>query len=91
MRAIAAVRLALQILGAVVLTLTCSAGSALAQAGATTGLMGRVTDSSGAVVPGVTVTLTTSTPAASASSRPASTATGRHAFSLPEPIACSSS
>jgi hypothetical protein len=33
-------------------------GTALAQSGATTGLMGRVTDSSGAGVPGVTITLT---------------------------------
>ena len=56
MRVIAALRFALPC--AVLLLLTCSAGPALAQSGATTGLTGRVTDSSGAAVPGVSVTLT---------------------------------
>ena len=41
-----------------VLLLTLSVDAALAQAGASTGLMGRVTDSSAAAVPGAAVTLT---------------------------------
>ena len=50
-------RLALR--GSLVVALwTLPLDSALAQAGASTGLMGRVTDSSGAGVPGVAVTLT---------------------------------
>ena len=44
--------------GVVLLLLTGLAAPVFAQAGATTGLRGRVVDSSGAAVPGVTVTLT---------------------------------
>src|SRR5688572_9090239 len=58
MRAMAGRRLALQALGAAALLLTLSVDLAVAQSGASTGLMGQVTDSSGAAVPGVTVTLT---------------------------------
>ena len=42
----------------VALLLAVSANSVHAQAGASTGLMGRVTDSSGAAIPGVAVTIT---------------------------------
>ncbi len=58
MSANAVVRLTMRALGAIALLLVVLVGPARAQAGASTGLMGRVNDSSGAGVPGVTVTLT---------------------------------
>ena len=58
MSANAVVRLTMRALGAIALLLVVLVGPARAQAGASTGLMGRVTDSSGAGVPGVAVTLT---------------------------------
>ena len=58
MRASAGVRLAMRAVAATALLLVVLVGPARAQAGASTGLMGEVTDSSGAAVPGVTVTLT---------------------------------
>ena len=57
MTAIGVLRLLSRGVGAGALLLMCSIGTAFAQAGASTGLMGRVTDSSGAAVPGVAVTL----------------------------------
>ena len=51
-------RLASRSVGAVAVLLVFSVGTVLAQVGASTGLMGRVTDPSGAGIPGVTVTLT---------------------------------
>jgi hypothetical protein len=48
----------MKVLASLALLLLLSIDSALAQSGASTGLMGRVTDSSGAAVPGVAVTLT---------------------------------
>jgi hypothetical protein len=50
-------RLAYRSLAGISLVVTLSAGSVFAQAGASTGLAGRVTDSTGAAIPGVTVTL----------------------------------
>ena len=58
MTAIRVLRLLSRGVGAGALLLMFSIGTALAQSGASTGLMGRVTDSSGAAVPGVAVTLT---------------------------------
>jgi hypothetical protein len=58
MRASTGVRLAMRAVGATALLLVFMVGPVRAQAGASTGLMGQVTDSSGAAVPGVTVTLT---------------------------------
>ena len=58
MRASTEVRLAMRAVGATALLLVVLVGPVLAQSGASTGLMGQVTDSSGAAVPGVTVTLT---------------------------------
>ena len=58
MRASAAVRLAMRAVGGAALLLGFLDAPVRAQAGASTGLMGQVTDSSGAAVPGVTVTLT---------------------------------
>jgi hypothetical protein len=49
---------AYRILTGTALVLMFSAGSVFAQAGASTGLAGRVTDSTGGAMPGVTVTLT---------------------------------
>ena len=57
-RSLARVRLAMRAVGATALLLVFLVGPVRAQAGASTGLMGRVTDSSGAAVPGVAVTLT---------------------------------
>jgi hypothetical protein len=58
MKARTVLRLAFQGFCGVSLIVALSAGSAHAQAGASTGLAGHVTDSSGAAVPGVTVTIT---------------------------------
>ena len=57
MSATTALRFAMRSVLAAGLLLMVSVGTALAQAGASTGLMGRVTDSSAAAVPGVTVTI----------------------------------
>ena len=58
MRASVGVRIAMRAAAVTALLLIVLVGPVRAQAGATTGLMGRVTDSSGAAVPGVAVTLT---------------------------------
>ncbi len=58
MRASAGVRLAMRAVGATALLLVFLVGPVRAQSGASTGLMGQVTDSSGAAVPGTAVTLT---------------------------------
>jgi Carboxypeptidase regulatory-like domain len=58
MSAIVGLRLALQGFAVVALIVALSVDSVLAQSGASTGLTGRVTDSSGAGIPGVTVTIT---------------------------------
>src|SRR5688572_21344723 len=57
MKGILVLRLGLRAAIALALLLTFTLESALAQAGASTGLMGRVTDASGAGMPGVSVTL----------------------------------
>ena len=57
MRAIAGLRIGSSWCAGVVLLLAFSVHAVSAQSGASTGLMGRVTDSSGAGVPGVTVTV----------------------------------
>ncbi len=51
-------RLAYQAFGGIVLVVTLFGGRAFAQASATTGLTGHVTDSTGGALPGVSVTLT---------------------------------
>ncbi len=48
----------MRVLALLVLLFTLPIDSALAQSGASTGLMGRVTDSSGAAIPGVAITVT---------------------------------
>jgi hypothetical protein len=58
MRAQTALRLAFQGFAGPVLILALSIDSAMGQTGASTGLAGRVTDSTAAAVPGVTITLT---------------------------------
>jgi hypothetical protein len=58
MRATDGVRLAMRAVGATALLLVFLVGPVRAQAGASTGLMGQVTDSSGAAVPGAAITLT---------------------------------
>jgi hypothetical protein len=58
MRTAARIRLAMQGVCSLALLLTLSAAPVRAQSGASTGLAGRVTDSSGAAIPGVTVTIT---------------------------------
>src|SRR5688500_8229852 len=58
MRASEGVRLAIGAAGATALLLVFLVGPARAQSGASTGLMGQVTDSSGAAIPGTAVTLT---------------------------------
>ena len=58
MRANGAVRLASRAIAAVALVSTLFEGPLFAQSGASTGLTGQVTDSTGSAIPGVTVTLT---------------------------------
>ena len=48
----------MRVLVLLALLFTLTIDSALAQSGANTGLMGRITDSSGAAIPGVTITVT---------------------------------
>lgn len=57
MRANGVLRLAYRSLAGIALVVTLSAGSVSAQTAASTGLEGRVTDSTGGAIPGVTVTL----------------------------------
>jgi hypothetical protein len=58
MRAKRALRLAFQGVAGIALVFTLFGGPVFAQTGASTGLTGRVTDSTGGALPGVTVTLT---------------------------------